>query len=174
MRLEQVEQRALALAEVAPAVVEEERLRVLGTRRKRDLELVLHAGGPEPLGVQLGPVELAAGVEVRELEGVEPAAHLRPAQRMLAGDAPERLVGGLAVGHRSLDHRQHPLGAAIELAVAPPLAAEQRPQLVDDVRRERVRARLGAGVVHETQGSFEVGGAQPVHGSTDLTWRRRG
>jgi hypothetical protein len=72
-------------------VVEEERLRVLEGRRDPDLELVLGSVEAEIVGVDLGALELAAVLEVEDLEGVEAAAPLRPAQRMILDDAPERL-----------------------------------------------------------------------------------
>jgi hypothetical protein len=90
--LEQVQQRAVALAEVAPGVVEQEGLRVLERRRDPHLELELDPRGTEPVGVDLEPVQLLPGAEVGQLEGVEARPPLRAAQWMLFDDPPEHVV----------------------------------------------------------------------------------
>ena len=71
MGLEKVEHEPVALAECSLGPVEEERLPVARRGRDVDLELVLDAVRTEHDVVETGSVQLASGLEVRELEGAE-------------------------------------------------------------------------------------------------------
>jgi hypothetical protein len=146
---------------------------VVGRRRDADLHLVLDGERPEPIGVHLHAVQLAAAVEVRQLQRVEPALPLAAAQRVVAHDPPERRPLVWDVGrHRHLRHPELALVHAVELAERRPLAADERAQLVEHVVRERVRPGDGGGLADEPQRAFEIGAAQP-HGTPTLCPPRR-
>ena len=100
MRLEQVEQRAFAFAEVAAVVVEQERPRVRGRRGKGDLELELDARRAEALRVDVEAMKLATAVEVRQLERVAAPLRLGDTQRVFAHDVPEDLIRYAVIGDR--------------------------------------------------------------------------
>ncbi len=80
---------------------------------------------------------------------------------MLADHAPEGLllVGQLLRRSGALDQRELPPVSAIELAVAGPFAAQERPQALEHVDGKRLGPRLGGRLVHEPQGSFDVADA---------------
>ena len=155
MRLEQVEQRAFAFAEVVAVVVEEEGPRVRGRRGKGDLELEFDARRAEVLRVDLEAMKLAAAVEVRQLEGVVTPLHLGDTQRVLAHELPEDLIRHPVLGDWDLDQREEALTRAVELAVAGPFAAEQRAQALEQVWRERVRADFVCGFADEVAGHLQ-------------------
>ena len=72
MRLQQIEDEPVALGEVAAAAAtEEKRLRVPERRGNRHLELVLDVSRCEEAVVDPGPVQLALGQEVGELDCAE-------------------------------------------------------------------------------------------------------
>jgi hypothetical protein len=77
VRAQQIQDGAVALAEVAaPLAVEEKDLRVPEGRVEPHRHLVLDAPRAEPFGVDLAAVQLAPRDEIRELQRAKVARHL--------------------------------------------------------------------------------------------------
>ena len=109
--------------------------------------------------------ELAAAVEVRQLERVEAplcwATHSGCSPTMCQKTSSGTPSSGTGISTSSRRRSTRP----VELAVAGPLAAEQRAQALEQVRRERVRSDFVGGFADESQGAFKVSGAQALHGT---------
>jgi hypothetical protein len=166
MRLEQVQQRAVALVEVVSRVIEQKGLRVLDGRRDCDLELEFKTPRAEQVGVDLEAMQFALAQEIRELQRVETTTPLCPTERMLVDQAPEGLhlrVGGLTLRTAAIDVGELPPLVAVLLGVGDQFAAYERAQIFEDVKRERLGPHLVGRLAHEAQGSFEVTCAQRRH-----------
>jgi hypothetical protein len=126
---EQIEQQAFSLGEVPPRSVERDAEQQRARRRDGDHDLVLDVERAEELVIDLAPVQLAAGQEVRELDGFASAgSRVVDDDRVLVNESLEGLlVGGLLVSHGIQD----PIRLAadgIDLVVGDAVARQQLAQ----------------------------------------------
>jgi len=116
VRLEQVQQRAVALIEVVSRVIEQKGLRVLDGRGDCHLELKFQTPRTKQVGVDLEAMQFTLAMEIRELQRVEATALLCPAERMLVDHAPEGLpllLGELTLRAVARDSGELPPMAAV-------------------------------------------------------------
>ena len=98
VRLKEVENKPVALAELASPAAEDERLRVARRRGDANVELVLDAERPQPDVVEARAVQFALSKEVRHPQRAEEPLRVSQANRMLLNhDVPEEPVVNQAV-----------------------------------------------------------------------------
>ena len=154
MRLERVEDRAVALGEVATlGSVEMERVRAVRLRADGEVEGVLAGERSHPLVVEARPLEGTPSTEVRDAKRSDIAFQGRLANRVDLGELCPESGRQVLVVHRVIsqalggEHEALPL--VVELRVTDPVGAHERAELGEKLRSDLLIPTVALGIGNE-------------------------
>jgi hypothetical protein len=131
VRSQEIEERTIALCEVARAPVQREAENLWRRRRQAARHLVLQPRGPEHVLVDLAPLECTLAHEIRDLERARVGLTSSVCnQRVLQAEARKRFVTSSGEHLGGIDDHDCMPFPRVDLAVCGGISSDQLPQLL--------------------------------------------